>query len=175
MKKNDDFGKVPIQTLGLQRYVFPAVPPLDTVSLFLIPGCIIWSAEQSTDHFGVVKAFLDEGLLPRVVTGTSAGGLIAALVGTRTDDELKRLIVPELANRITACEDPFSVWFKRFWTTGARFDSVAWARKVSEFVTARNHTYGCLLVVHFLYTRIDDIPRGVLTDRTDIEYFGNTC
>jgi predicted acylesterase/phospholipase RssA len=77
-----------------------------------------------------------------VVTGTSAGGLIAALVGTRTDEELKRLIVPELANRITACEEPFSVWFKRFWTTGARFDSVAWARKVGMFTITRvNNTH----------------------------------
>ena len=83
-----------------------------------------------TDHFGVVKAFLDQDLLPRVISGTSAGGLVAALICTRTDAELKELLVPELAHRITACEDPFNVWFKRFWTTGARFDSETWARKV---------------------------------------------
>jgi len=77
-----------------------------------------------TDHIGVVKAFLDAGLLPRVITGTSAGGLIAALICTRTDEELKILLVPELANRLTACEEPFSIWFKRFWQTGARFDSI---------------------------------------------------
>jgi predicted acylesterase/phospholipase RssA len=77
-----------------------------------------------TDHCGVVKAFLDAALLPRVITGTSAGGLVAALVCTRTDDELKILLVPELANRITACEEPFSVWFRRVWNTGARFDSI---------------------------------------------------
>ena len=83
------------------------------------------------DHFGVVKAFLDQNLLPRVISGTSAGGLVAALICTRTDAELKELLVPELANRITACEEPFKVWFQRFWTTGARFDSAAWAKKVS--------------------------------------------
>ena len=82
------------------------------------------------DHFGVVKAFLDQGILPRVITGTSAGGLIAALVCTRTDDELKRLLVPDLAHKITACEEPFRVWAKRAWTTGARFDRIMWARKV---------------------------------------------
>ncbi|KAF7965985.1 hypothetical protein HWV62_40557 [Athelia sp. TMB] len=84
-------------------------------------------------HFGVVKAFLDANLLPRVITGTSAGGLVAALVCTRTDAELRRLIVPEIAHKITACEEPFSVWFKRFWKTGARFDSVLWARKCTFF------------------------------------------
>ena len=78
-----------------------------------------------SDHCGVVRAFLDAGLLPRVVTGTSAGGLIAALTCTRTDEELTVLLDPELANKITACEDRFSVWFKRLWQTGARFDSVA--------------------------------------------------
>lgn len=77
-----------------------------------------------SDHIGVVKAFLDANLLPRVVTGTSAGGLIAALVCTRTEEELKYLLVPELANRITACEEPYTVWMKRLWRTGARFDSV---------------------------------------------------
>ncbi|KAG6899447.1 hypothetical protein C0993_010284 [Termitomyces sp. T159_Od127] len=73
----------------------------------------------------VKKAFLDANLLPRVVTGTSAGGLIAALVCTRTDEELKHLLVPELANRVTACEEPYTVWMKRLWRTGARFDSVS--------------------------------------------------
>lgn len=77
-----------------------------------------------------MKAFLDAGLLPRVIAGTSAGGLIAALLCTRTDAELKALLVPELAHNITACEEPFNVWIKRFLKTGARFDSVAWARKV---------------------------------------------
>ena len=66
-----------------------------------------------------------------MITGTSAGGLVAALAGTRTDAELKALLIPELADRITACEEPFRQWIKRFQMTGARFDSVDWARKVS--------------------------------------------
>jgi predicted acylesterase/phospholipase RssA len=80
-----------------------------------------------------VKAFLDAGLLPRVITGTSAGGLIAALVCTRTDEELRALLIPELATKLTACEEPFRVWSKRVWATGARFDSIQWARKCSFF------------------------------------------
>lgn len=66
----------------------------------------------------MVKAFLDANLLPRVVSGTSAGGLIAAFVCCYAEDELRTLLVPELANRITACEESFGVWCKRFWTTG---------------------------------------------------------
>lgn len=82
--------------------------------------------------FGVVKAFLDADLLPRVVTGTSAGGIVAALLCTRTDAELKHLLVPELANKITACEDAFGVWIKRWYETGARFSAIKWAEKVRD-------------------------------------------
>ena len=78
----------------------------------------------------MVKAFLDAGLMPRVISGTSAGGVVAAMVCTRTDAELKRMLTPELARRITAFEEPFNIWFKRFWTTGARFDAIQWAKKV---------------------------------------------
>ncbi|WWC73532.1 uncharacterized protein I206_107504 [Kwoniella pini CBS 10737] len=91
--------------------------------------CLSGGASFGYYHFGVVKAFLDADLLPRVITGTSAGGLIASLLCTRTDDELRELLVPELADKITACEDPFHVWFKRFRQTGARFDTVTWAKK----------------------------------------------
>ncbi|WWC65714.1 uncharacterized protein I303_108336 [Kwoniella dejecticola CBS 10117] len=95
--------------------------------------CLSGGASFGYYHFGVVKAFLDADLLPRVITGTSAGGLIAALLCTRTNDELKELLVPELADKITACEDPFHVWFKRFRQTGARFDTVTWAKKSMWF------------------------------------------
>ncbi|KAI0053533.1 patatin-domain-containing protein [Auriscalpium vulgare] len=102
-------------------------------NLGLTALCLSGGASFAYYHFGVVKGFLDAGLLPRVLTGTSAGGLVAALVCTRTDAELRDLLVPELANRITACEEPFKVWFRRFWTTGARFDSVLWAKKACWF------------------------------------------
>lgn len=82
----------------------------------------------------MIKAFLDADLLPRVVTGTSAGGLVAALLCTRTDAELREILVPKLADKITACEDPFNVWIKRFWKTGARFSTLQWARKVGTLL-----------------------------------------
>ncbi|PLB44041.1 hypothetical protein P170DRAFT_514325 [Aspergillus steynii IBT 23096] len=39
-------------------------------------------------HLGVVKALHLQGLLPRIITGTGTGALIAALVGIHTEDEL---------------------------------------------------------------------------------------
>lgn len=93
--------------------------------------CLSGGASFGYYHFGIIKSFLEADLLPRVITGTSAGGLIAAFVCTHTDAELKQLIRPELADKITACEDPIPVYVKRWWKTGARFSALDWARKVS--------------------------------------------
>lgn len=40
-------------------------------------------------HFGVIRALFDAGLLPRVISGSSAGSIGAALLCTRSDAELK--------------------------------------------------------------------------------------
>jgi TAG lipase/steryl ester hydrolase/phospholipase A2/LPA acyltransferase len=39
-------------------------------------------------HIGVVKALIEQDLLPDVISGASAGSMIAGVLGTRTDDEL---------------------------------------------------------------------------------------
>lgn len=76
----------------------------------------------------------------KVITGTSAGALVAAFVCTHTDDELRRMLIPQLADRITACEESFTTWVPRWWKTGARFDTVQWARK-SAFWTHGSMTF----------------------------------
>ncbi|KAF3348014.1 Putative phosphoglycerate mutase [Verticillium dahliae VDG2] len=93
--------------------------------------CLSGGAGFAYYHLGVVKSLLDANLLPDVITGTSGGALVAALVATRTNDELKTLLVPALAGKITACRESFVTWFPRWWKTGARFDSVDWARQCS--------------------------------------------
>ncbi|GAA5879548.1 hypothetical protein JCM3774_000283 [Rhodotorula dairenensis] len=95
--------------------------------------CLSGGASFGYYHFGVVRALLDQNLLPRVITGTSAGAIVGAICCTRTDAELRELLQPSLADRITACSEPFTVWAKRAWRTGARFDTVEWARKASFF------------------------------------------
>lgn len=112
---------------------------MGTTSEFTLPS---QRSRAHTCSFGVIKAFLDADLLPRVVTGTSAGGLVAALLCTRTDAELKELLVPELADRITACGDAFMVWFKRWRETGARFSSIEWAKKASPHRAIRAELTG---------------------------------
>jgi predicted acylesterase/phospholipase RssA len=80
-----------------------------------------------------VKALFDRRLIPSVITGTSAGGLIAALIGTRTDAELAQVLNPKLSKRITVCYESTWRWILRYYRTGARFDSVDWFRKGSWF------------------------------------------
>ena len=46
-------------------------------------------------HFGVAKSLLEQGLLPSVLSGSSAGALVCAIVGTHSDDELKTIFTPE--------------------------------------------------------------------------------
>jgi len=95
--------------------------------------CLSGGATFAYYHFGIVKALLEAGELPEIITGTSGGALVAALVATRTDDELRDLLVPALAYRIRACHDGFTTWIQRWWRTGARFDSIDWARQCSWF------------------------------------------
>lgn len=95
--------------------------------------CLSGGATFSYYHFGVVKALLDAGELPEIITGTSGGALVAALIATRTDEELKQLLVPALAYRIRACHEGFTTWARRWWKTGARFDSLDWALQCSWF------------------------------------------
>jgi len=95
--------------------------------------CLSGGATFAYYHFGIAKALLDANLLPNIITGTSGGALVAALLTTRTDDELKNLLIPALAHRITACSDPLPVWALRWWRTGARFDNVDWAKRCAWF------------------------------------------
>ena len=41
-------------------------------------------------HVGVVKALMSNGLMPRVLGGSSAGSIVTAIVATRTDEECFR-------------------------------------------------------------------------------------
>lgn len=98
------FSSISIKTLDGLLCALVEVLPLRMFinSIFIITISHIWHRYY---HFGVVKALLDANLLPRVITGTSGGALVAALLCTRTNFELKELLVPELATKITACHD----------------------------------------------------------------------
>ena len=45
-------------------------------------------------HLGVIEELQAEGLLPRVITGSSAGSIIAGILATHTDEELQEMFKP---------------------------------------------------------------------------------
>lgn len=51
-------------------------------------------------HIGVVRTMFQEGILPRVISGASAGSMVAAVVCTRTDEELAELFASDQLNNL---------------------------------------------------------------------------
>ncbi|KAF9190151.1 hypothetical protein BGZ50_000364 [Haplosporangium sp. Z 11] len=102
--------------------------------------CLSGGAGFGYYHLGVTRALLQAGVLPTVITGTSAGALMAALVCCRTDEELNEVLVPELAHKFTACSDSIFTWIPRLIQKGSRFDAEDWARKV-QWVTKGGLTF----------------------------------
>jgi TAG lipase / steryl ester hydrolase / phospholipase A2 / LPA acyltransferase len=45
-------------------------------------------------HLGVAKALIEQGLLPRVISGSSAGAFVAALLGTHSDEDIVKNVAP---------------------------------------------------------------------------------
>ncbi|KAI9018243.1 acyl transferase/acyl hydrolase/lysophospholipase [Hyaloraphidium curvatum] len=83
-------------------------------------------------HLGVLDALISNDCLPDVITGTSAGSLIAAMVGVRTLDEIRRdILTPELHRILTACSEPWTVRIRRYFREGALFDINDWYSKMS--------------------------------------------
>lgn len=47
-------------------------------------------------HVGVVKALFEQDLLPKVLSGSSAGSLVASTIGTRSESEARELLQSEV-------------------------------------------------------------------------------
>lgn len=43
-------------------------------------------------HVGVARALLEQGLMPNVLSGSSAGAMVAAILGTQSPDELREML-----------------------------------------------------------------------------------
>jgi predicted acylesterase/phospholipase RssA len=86
-------------------------------------------------HFGHLAALLEEGILPHIISGTSAGSAIAALVCTRTEEEIRRDMRPEVLVHKMKC-------FSKSWRDrvcnviqhGCLFDQEDWMELLSWYV-----------------------------------------
>lgn len=83
-------------------------------------------------HLGILDVLVETGNLPDIISGTSAGSLIAAMIGVRTIEEIKRdILTPELHKILKACSEPWIVRIKRWFSDGALFDVSDWYKKLS--------------------------------------------
>lgn len=66
-------------------------------------------------HLGVIKTLAEEDLLPRVISGASAGSIFAAMVGTNKREKLKEFF--KIENLLTASKQEANI-FQRLWDNG---------------------------------------------------------
>lgn len=74
-------------------------------------------------------------MLPKIVTGSSAGTLAACIISTRTDEELKNemLLTENIKPHVNAMH---GTWFQRFYrliTKGSLFDCEIWREELMFF------------------------------------------
>ena len=81
--------------------------------------CLSGGATFGYFHLGVMKALFEQGYLPNIITGTSAGAMMAAMVCVRTDDELEEIFSPELANRTNCLKNSWYEMLTSLYKTGA--------------------------------------------------------
>eukprot|EP00871_Galdieria_phlegrea_P005311 jgi/Galph1/5781/GphlegSOOS_G4513.1 len=87
-------------------------------------------AKMGLYHLGVAKALLEQRLLPRVISGSSAGAVIASFIGIFRDDELRcllsTLVNPRTGEKIKLEFFDQGISFKRrikrLWRKGVLFD-----------------------------------------------------
>ncbi|PRP82451.1 hypothetical protein PROFUN_09698 [Planoprotostelium fungivorum] len=92
--------------------------------------CLSGGSTFAFYHFGVVASLKKHGLLPKVISGTSAGSLIAAMICCRTDEELDEVLKPPVASHMSLNDEPISVVLNRLWKTGALWDHHNWRSKL---------------------------------------------
>lgn len=67
-------------------------------SLGVTALCLSGGGSLAMNHLGVVRALMSAKVLPQVVTGSSGGSIVAAMIGCKTDAELRReVLVPEVS------------------------------------------------------------------------------
>jgi len=86
-------------------------------------------------HFGHIRGLLETGGLPHIISGTSAGSVVATVVCTRTDEELERDLDPELlADHMRCFQRPWSERIKSVWRNGHMFDFDEWMDMIKWYV-----------------------------------------
>ncbi|KAF2132419.1 patatin-domain-containing protein [Dothidotthia symphoricarpi CBS 119687] len=91
------------------------------------------------NHIGVVKSLWDASLLPRIISGASAGSIVSAVLCTRTDEEIPDFLLDFCYGDLAVFEkvgEPESIMQKvvRLFKTGSFFDISHLARVMRDLL-----------------------------------------
>lgn len=82
------------------------------------------------NHIGVVKCLWEQNLLPRIISGSSAGSIVCAVLATKSDEEIPAVLSEMCSGDLAVFEDPSDKEqdglvgaVRRFLTHGAVFES----------------------------------------------------
>ena len=90
--------------------------------------------------WGVARALFEQGHLPNLICGTSAGAVIAAALCTHTDLELHALLSSgALVSLLTSFEEPLWLVLRRFFHKRHMFDAEHWAPKIQALCNHAAH------------------------------------
>ena len=96
--------------------------------------CLSGGGAMGQQHLGVMKSLYDEGILPSIISGTSAGSVVGAFFCCRTDAEIAQDFTSEFLYSIsTALRTTWPSRLVRFLRTGYLFDFAQWVRDVSPW------------------------------------------
>jgi len=100
--------------------------------------CLSGGAMMGNYHFGHVKTLFEQHLLPHIISGTSAGSVVAAFICTRDDEEIKRDLTPEvLAPRLTCFSKPWPDRLRNVYQNGCLFDRNDWLELIEWFTCGK--------------------------------------
>ena len=89
--------------------------------------CLSGGAMMGLYHFGHLRGLMETDCLPNIISGTSAGSIVGALVATRTNSELRRDMTPEvLGKRMNCFARPWVERIKSVWKHGHLFSGEEW-------------------------------------------------
>eukprot|EP00934_Nitzschia_sp_Nitz4_P009254 Nitzschia sp. Nitz4//scaffold260_size33533//22311//24935//NITZ4_007880-RA/size33533-processed-gene-0.8-mRNA-1//-1//CDS//3329544686//9244//frame0 len=100
--------------------------------------CLSGGAMMGLYHYGHIYGLMETNCLPHIVSGTSAGSVIGAILCTRTDEELRRDLKPEIVAPKMKC-------FSRSWTDriksvlkhGHMFSGEEWLEMIEWFTCGK--------------------------------------
>mmetsp|Transcript_19172 Transcript_19172/g.72422 ORF Transcript_19172/g.72422 Transcript_19172/m.72422 type:complete len:769 (-) Transcript_19172:265-2571(-) len=89
--------------------------------------CLSGGAAMGNYHFGIVKALFENECLPDIMSGTSAGSVVASFVCTRKDDEIARDLQKDvLLQHLTCFQTPWTQCIRNLLREGSLFTQKDW-------------------------------------------------